>query len=65
MLDVYRGREYFDAVPGGRRYYTFTGEVVTSRPQNRWLMLVGTLLTFGGLAGFLVEARLRAMRPRT
>jgi hypothetical protein len=65
VLDVYRGGEFFEAAPGGRRYFRFTGEVVTSRPQNRWLMLVGTLLTFGGLAGFLIEARLRTMRPRT
>lgn len=62
VLDVYRGGEFFEAVPGGRRYFTFTGEVVTSRPQNRWLMLVGALLGFGGLAGFLIEARLRSMR---
>jgi transcriptional regulator with XRE-family HTH domain len=32
------------------------------RPQNRWLMLAGVLLTFGGIVGFLVEARLRRVR---
>lgn len=62
LLDVYRGTEFFETVPEGKRYYTFTGSVTNERPQNRLLMLAGALLTFGGIVGFIVEARLRRVR---
>lgn len=62
LLDEYRGEDYFESVPGGTRFYTYVGEHLTSRPQNRLLMLAGALLTFGGIVGFIVEARLRRVR---
>ncbi len=62
LLDVYRGGEFFETVPEGKRYYTYTGSVVTERPQNRLLMLAGALLTIGGIVGFIIEARLRRVR---
>ena len=62
LLDVYRGTEFFEPVPGGTRFYTYVGDHVSLRPQNRLLMLAGALLTFGGIVGFLVEARLRRVQ---
>jgi transcriptional regulator with XRE-family HTH domain len=62
LLDESRGQGYLEDVPGGLRTYTFVKSNLAKRPQNRWLMLVGTLFTFGGIAGFIVEARLRQVR---
>lgn len=39
--------------------YESRGQIENSRPENRHPMLLGTLLIFGGLFGFRVEARLR------
>ena len=62
LLDEYRGLGYLENVPGGVRTYTFVRPSFARRPQNRWLMLAGVVLTFGGIAGFIVEARLRQVR---
>jgi len=62
VLYDYRGLSYLETVPGGQRTYFFQREMGFERPQNRWLMLAGVLLTFGGLVGFIVEARLRQVR---
>jgi transcriptional regulator with XRE-family HTH domain len=62
LLDVYRGEGFTETVPGGTRYYTYRNYSVTVRPQNRILMLTGALLTFGGIVGFIIEARLRRVR---
>jgi len=62
LLDEYRGQGYNTQVPGGVRTYTFMHESVSRRPQNSWLILAGVLLTFGGITGFIVEARLRSVR---
>ncbi len=62
LLDVYRGRGYIENVPGGTRAYAYVIHSQTERPQNRLLMLLGELLTFCGVVGFIVEARLRRVR---
>jgi len=62
LLDEYRGQGYIEKVPSGLRTYSFVRSSYARRPQNRWLMLAGVLLTFGGIAGFIVEARLRQVR---
>jgi len=62
VLYDYRGLSYMEKVPGGQRLYFFQREMGFERPQNRWLMLAGVLLTFGGLVGFIIEARLRRVR---
>lgn len=62
LLDEYRGRGYIEDVPGGRRAYSYVVHSNTVRPENRWLMLAGALLTFGGIVGFIIEARLRRVR---
>jgi len=62
LLDEYRGLGYLEKVPGGMRSYDHDTEEYSSRPQNRWLMLAGVLLTFSGLTGFIIEARLRQAR---
>jgi transcriptional regulator with XRE-family HTH domain len=55
----YRGLAFIEPVQGGMRSYKWQGQAETTRRENRYLMLLGTLLTFAGLFGFLVEARLR------
>jgi transcriptional regulator with XRE-family HTH domain len=62
VLDTYRGKAYTEDVPGGHRTYYFVQATEFERPQNRWLMLAGVLLTSGGIVGFIVEARLRRVR---
>ena len=62
VLDEYRGRGFMEQVPGGSRFYFFQHPSSHERPQNRWLMFIGALLTFGGIIGFIVEARLRSVR---
>jgi transcriptional regulator with XRE-family HTH domain len=62
LLDEYRGRGFEEKVPGGARYFHFAHPSYNERPQNRWIMFAGVLLGFAGLAGFIVEARLRNVR---
>ena len=62
VLDEYRGKAYTVDVPGGQRTYFFGHTSEFERPQNRWLMFAGVLLAFGGIVGFIVEARLRRVR---
>jgi len=58
----YRGQYFSTAVSGGKRTYKWvTSTFVQARP-NRYLMLFGSLLAFGGLFGFFVEYRLRSVR---
>jgi transcriptional regulator with XRE-family HTH domain len=61
-LDDYRGRAYAEKVPGGERMYYFQRTTSFRPPENRWLMLAGTLLVFAGITGFIIEARLRGVR---
>ncbi len=62
VLDDYRGKAYTLDVPGGQRTYFFMQTSQYERPQNRWMMLAGLLLAFGGIVGFIVEARLRRVK---
>jgi len=62
VLDHYRGKAYIEEVPGGRRNFYFTHISEYERPENRWLIFAGALLAFGGIVGFIVEARLRRVR---
>jgi transcriptional regulator with XRE-family HTH domain len=62
LLDDYRGNAFTEEVPGGKRTWDFKHPSQYERPQNRWLMLAGVLLAFGGIVGFFVEARLRQVR---
>jgi transcriptional regulator with XRE-family HTH domain len=62
LLDAYRGVSYTEPVTGGIRTYFFTRDSQFERAANRWLMLAGALLTFSGIAGFIVEVRLRRVR---
>jgi hypothetical protein len=39
-----------------------SGQRVIERAPNRWLMLMGAFLTFGGIVGFVVEQRLRSVK---
>jgi transcriptional regulator with XRE-family HTH domain len=58
----YRGLAFVEPVEGGSRSYKWQGQSETTRSENRYLMLLGTLLTFAGIFGFLVEFRLRHVR---
>lgn len=62
LLDDYRGKAFTEEVPGGQRTWFFQRTSDFRRPENRWLMLAGVLFTFGGITGFIVEARLRQVR---
>jgi transcriptional regulator with XRE-family HTH domain len=62
LLDEYRGEAFIQPVEGGTRLYEMKRATYHARPENRWLMLAGVLLTFAGLFGFIVEARLRRIR---
>ena len=62
LSDTYRGEEFEMPVDGGRRNYQLRKVADHERVQNRYLTLFGLLLTFGGLFGFFVEARMRSVR---
>ncbi len=49
-------------VDGGSRTYELVGSGEYERRENRYLMLLGALLTFAGALGFFVEHRLRSVR---
>jgi transcriptional regulator with XRE-family HTH domain len=63
LLDEYRGQGFLEKTPGGNRFFFFHHASAHERPQNRWLMFIGALLACGGIVGFVVEARLRSVRP--
>jgi transcriptional regulator with XRE-family HTH domain len=62
VLDEYRGEKFVQKVSGGQRSYDLQRESVSERRESRWLQFVGALLTFAGILGFVVEARLRSVR---
>lgn len=59
----YRGLAFVEPVKGGTRTYTHQTNEEATRPENRYLMLLGTLLAFAGIFGFFVEYRLRRVSP--
>lgn len=60
--DFYRGEAFNLNVIDGTRRYELNKVVEFVHGNNKRLMLLGSLLTFGGLFGFVVEARLRSVR---
>jgi len=62
ILNEYRGLWFSVAVPGGTRTYKFSGSSSVEQLPNRYLMLLGLLLTFSGLVGFFIEYRLRSVK---
>lgn len=65
LSDHYQGEEFSTSVvAGGERRYELKKIVDYVRVENRYLMLLGSLLTFGGLFGFFVESRLRSVKPQ-
>ncbi|HUQ09100.1 MAG TPA: helix-turn-helix transcriptional regulator [Steroidobacteraceae bacterium] len=62
VLDEYRGDAFIEKVDGGQRLYSLMRQADVERPGSRWLQLIGALLTFAGILGFVVEARLRSVR---
>jgi transcriptional regulator with XRE-family HTH domain len=62
LLGEYRGEAFVEKVGGGQRQYSASGSVYSERPENRWLLFIGALLTFSGLVGFVVEQRLRSVK---
>lgn len=62
MMDVYRGEGFQEKVDGGIRNYGLKSVSQHERAENRWVTLIGALLAFGGLLGFVVEQRLRSVR---
>jgi transcriptional regulator with XRE-family HTH domain len=67
LVDEYQGALFSKNVAGGTRTYQlyagFTDGKDISATKNRFLMLIGFLLTFSGLSGFFVEYRLRNFPP--
>ena len=59
LTNNYQGRYIYKNVEGGLRAYEIKGNKELPRPENRYLILLGTLLTFSGLFVFFVEFRLR------
>jgi len=62
VLDEYRGDYFSIPVEGGTRTYKLGSFFPVQKLPNRYLMLFGSLLTFGGLFGFFVEYRLRSVK---
>lgn len=62
LLDDYRGDAFVTKVEGGQRLYKLQRELPSDRRENRWITFFGALLAFGGVLGFVVEARLRSVR---
>jgi transcriptional regulator with XRE-family HTH domain len=62
LSDYYRGEEFGVPVDGGERRYELKKISDYVRVENRYLMLLGSLLTFAGLFGFFVESRLRSVK---
>lgn len=59
LLPDYRGNIIYRNLEDGRQAFISRGTKFSSAPGNRYLMLLGTLLTFSGVFGFFVEFRLR------
>ena len=62
LSDTYRGQEFGVMIDGGRRSYVLREVTDYPRVENRYLTLLGLLLTFGGMFGFVVEARMRSVK---
>jgi len=54
-----QGEYIYKDISGGFRAYKRRGQIISVAPQNGYLIVLGSLLTFGGIFGFFVEFRLR------
>lgn len=59
LSSTYLGQNYVLPVAGGSRKFSLENEAVGEQSANRFLILLGSLLSFAGLFGFIVEVRLR------
>lgn len=59
VIHEYRGDKFNLPIEGGSRTYSLMNTTKMVRTENRVFMLLGTLLTFSGIFGFFVEARMR------
>ena len=59
LLPDYRGNIIYREIDGGRQAFISRGVQFSNSPGNRYLILLGTLLSFSGIFGFFVEFRLR------
>lgn len=59
LLSDYQGEYIYKNVDGGFRAYKSHGQQISAAPQNGYLILLGSLLTFAGIFGFFIEFRLR------
>lgn len=62
VLDEDRGEAFIQEVPGGSRVFKRKNSSFRERAANRYLVLLGVLLAFTSLFGFIVEMRLRRMK---
>jgi transcriptional regulator with XRE-family HTH domain len=59
-LNEYRGKQFEQTVENGKRIFYKDGEdIIIQRKENNFLMLLGTLMCFAALFGFILEACLR------
>lgn len=61
-LREHRGDAFIEKVAGGSRIFELRNNSYEVQPGNRAMMLVGLLLTFTSLFGFIVEWRLRQLK---
>lgn len=59
LTDHYLGENYVESVSGGSRTYNLEDTIITESAGNRYLILLGSFLSFCGIFGFVVEFRLR------
>lgn len=60
ILSEFRGRQFEENITNGKRMYIKDhDDIIIQRKENNFLMLLGTLMCFAGLFGFILEARLR------
>lgn len=59
LLTEYQGNIIYREVEGGKRAFMSRGTQFINSPINRYLILLGSFLTLGGIFGFFVEFRLR------
>lgn len=59
LLPEYKGAVIYADQPDGRRAFFYRTQQSSNNRANSLLIIVGSLLAFGGLFGFIVEYRLR------
>jgi transcriptional regulator with XRE-family HTH domain len=59
LLETYQGNTIYRELDGGRQVFFSRGTHSSNNPVNRYLILLGSFLTFSGIFGFVVELRLR------